>query len=66
MRIKILRTFNGNVLGESWKFTEGETREVPDAPALEFIRGGYAQRIDQPAIKILGGKSKTDRKASIK
>ena len=66
MKIKILRNFNGNVAGESWRFSEGETREVPDGPAKEFIRGHYAERVDEIAVKVVRKPQERGRKARIK
>ncbi len=66
MRIKILQTFNGNVFGESWRFHAGEVRDVPDGPAWEFINAHFAERLDEPAVKIVGHPEKSKRKPRIK
>jgi hypothetical protein len=48
MKIKILKTFIGNVEGKSVPFKEGEIVDVPAEPAWHFINGLYAEKVDRP------------------
>lgn len=55
VKVKILRTFTGNVRGQSVPFAQGQDASMPIEEAVEFQRGGYVQIVEdvRPQVKIL-------------
>lgn len=53
MKIRILEDFIGNVDNKSIYFKEGQEVDLSDERADNFVRGGYAEYLKKPAVKVV-------------
>jgi hypothetical protein len=64
VKILVYRSFNANIHGQTRRFIEGETDEMPDDYLDDFVRAGFIGVVDEkPAVKVVNKPVSKTRKA---